>query len=54
MTQTNAPFLEKPLKQDATNENNYFKLRDFMKALDVYMGFNEEKNIIIVNTSKGY
>ncbi len=35
------------------NGNNYYKLRDVMNALDVYMGFDDEKNTIIVDTSKG-
>lgn len=33
---------------------NYFKLRDIMKLLDVYVGYNESTNTVIIDTSKGY
>ena len=36
------------------NGNNYYKLRDIMNALDVYMGFDGGKKTIIVDISKGY
>jgi hypothetical protein len=45
---------EVPLTAYTMNGNNYFKLRDVMKAFDVYVGWDEAKNTILVDTSKGY
>ena len=36
------------------NDNNYFKLRDVMKAFDIYVGYDDETRTIILDTSKGY
>ncbi len=34
--------------------NNYFKLRDVMEQLDVYVGWDGAKNLITIDTSKSY
>lgn len=34
--------------------SNYFKLRDVLAALDVYVGWDGEKNLITIDTSRGY
>ena len=34
--------------------NNYFKLRDVMKAFDVYVSWDEEANTITLDTSRSY
>ena len=34
--------------------SNYFKLRDVMQALDVYVGYDEATKTITLDTSKGY
>lgn len=33
---------------------NYFKLRDFMKLIDVYVGYDAKTNTVTIDTSKGY
>ncbi|MDR0838318.1 MAG: hypothetical protein LBN99_01595 [Oscillospiraceae bacterium] len=33
---------------------NYFKLREFMKILDVYVGYDAKTNSVTIDTSKGY
>ena len=33
---------------------NYFKLRDVMNAMDVYVGFDDKTGTIILDTSRGY
>ena len=34
--------------------NNFFKLRDLMEAINVYVGYNNETKAITLDTSKGY
>ena len=34
--------------------NNYFKLRDIMKAIDAYVGWDGATSTITLDTSKGY
>ena len=34
--------------------NNYFKLRDIMEIFDVYVDYDEDDDIITLDTSKGY
>ena len=34
--------------------SNYFKLRDLMQAIDVYVGYNEETRAITLDTGYGY
>ncbi|NLB29331.1 MAG: hypothetical protein GX823_03780 [Clostridiales bacterium] len=34
--------------------SNYFKLRDFLKDIDVYVGYDETTYTVIIDTSKGY
>ena len=54
---TSAIMLDgKPVRFIAYNieGNNYFKLRDVMKAFDVYVGFDEARGVIILDTSRGY
>jgi hypothetical protein len=36
------------------NENNFVKLRDVMRLIDVYVGWDEETSTITLDTSKGY
>jgi len=34
--------------------NNFFKLRDLMEAIDVYVGYDNTAKSITLDTSKGY
>jgi alpha-tubulin suppressor-like RCC1 family protein len=42
------------LKVYTIGGNNFFKLRDLMKSLDVYVGYDSATNAITLDTSKGY
>jgi D-alanyl-D-alanine carboxypeptidase len=45
-----------PVQFEAYNieDNNYFRLRDVMRALDVYVGFDEQTYDITIDTTKPY
>ena len=36
------------------NDNNFFKLRDLMEAIDAYVGYDNATEAITLDTSKGY
>ena len=36
------------------NDNNFFKLRDLMEAIDTYVGYDSATEAITLDTSKGY
>ena len=36
------------------NNNNFFKLRDLMEAIDVYVGYDSQTKVITLDTSSGY
>jgi len=36
------------------NSNNFFKLRDLMQAINVYVGYDNQTKVITLDTSSGY
>jgi len=36
------------------NSNNFFKLRDLMKAIDIHVGYDNQTKVITLDTSSGY
>jgi hypothetical protein len=41
-------------RKKLSSGNNFFKLRDLMEVLDVYVGYDNATKAITLDTSKGY